>query len=61
MGEEVGEEQFQNENQEDKGILLALQTRCYHNNMKKKKKTTSKKTQPDLSITENLGEYFHEI
>ena len=37
MGEE-GEEQFQNENQEDKGILLALQTRCYHNNMKKKKK-----------------------
>lgn len=27
----------------------------------KKKKTTSKKTQPDLSITENLGEYFHEI
>lgn len=42
MGEE-GEEQFQNENQEDKGILLALQTRCYHNNMKKKKKQPAKK------------------
>lgn len=42
MGEEVGEEQFQNENQEDKGILLALQTRCYHNNMKKKKNNQQK-------------------
>lgn len=45
MGEEVGEQQFHKKNQEDKGILLAQQT-----------KYDGKNTEQQIEISEKIWE-----